>query len=159
MRGTWICIVSATMTRNAIGKGLAICSSVLLAGCFVAYRQNQAKEPDVPAMLPGSKSSQLSTHEFEYAPESDFMPQLESPTAHPVRKTVLPSSKSIDAILRPRDWSEPLPPSSGRNMLPGSKSLVIPNDGPVNRNSIDAILNGERKSTEKTKEPQPESEP
>ena len=149
------------MTRNAIGKGLALCSSLLLAGCFVAYRQNQAGKTDEPAVMPGSKNPVRGLARFPMA-EDDFVspePGKPASTSKPeVQKTVFPSSKSIDAILRPADLPKEPKASPERALLPGSKAMSS-GDAPINRNDIDEILNGRRKSAEQTKEPEPASEP
>lgn len=163
----WLCLACAIMTRNAIGKGLALCSSLLLAGCFVAYRQNQAGKPHKPAVMPGSKNpgslvdwpktGQQGTEESRQG--SDFVrPQLKTATGSPNGKTVFPSSKSIDAILRPGDLPPPSKILPERALLPGSKALSS-GDAPINRNDVDKILNGRRKSAEETQEPKPASDP
>lgn len=98
------------MTRMTLVKGLALCSSILLAGGFVAYRQKQASAPaksETPTM-PGSKS--------------------------PGATTVFPSSKSIDVILsNPNqqktsgDFGTPTDPQeAGKVLLPSSKHIEMP---------------------------------
>ncbi len=137
-----------------VAKILAICSSVTLAGCFVAYRQNHAKDTGEPPMMPGSKN--------------------------PSRMTVFPSSKNMDAVLSPAgrgkptgregsDFVSPLngtsvdgipadPPkkSEEQHLLPGSKSIGMPvfrrrrdPDVPVTRDTVDGISNDQRPQEKK----------
>jgi hypothetical protein len=105
------------MTHKRLGKGLALCSSLFLASCFVAYRQNHAGTADGPALMPGSKNP----HSVKLVDRPSTGPQGTKNSTPSSRegKTVFPSSKSIDVIVRPGD---------------------MPTQ-PVTRNSIDAILN------------------
>jgi hypothetical protein len=94
------------MWRGKTGKVLVVCSSLLLGCGYVGYRhQEQVKKPaGGKAVLPGSKN--------------------------PNRLTVLPGSKSIDAVSsNPNrqisgDFILPEAPAGGpadRALLPGSK--------------------------------------
>ena len=84
----------------------------------MAYRQKQSLKADEPAMMPGSKN--------------------------PNRLQVFPSSKNIDAVVRPGDTSQSggdFPPSLEP---PQDRDLVEPSGPAINRNNIDAILNENR---------------
>jgi hypothetical protein len=124
------------MPLEKLGKSFAVFSALLLGGCYVGYRalEQATVEPDVredphaPTVLPGSKN--------------------------PGRMTVLPSSKSIDAVFsRKRVEADNvipgIPQGSGVTnddqlpLLPGSKigTILKPEDAEtIDRDKIDAIL-------------------
>lgn len=90
------------MNWRSLGKALAVVSALALGGTYVSYRQMQVQkqrettEPagEERAVLPGSKSSD--------------------------RVTILPSSKSIDAVLRNDGSDFILPVEPGAPDSPGT---------------------------------------
>lgn len=141
---------------NGVGvlKILAIVSSVALGGAYVAYRQGYfRKESPQPAASSGAAAE------------------------GPSRPTVLPGSKSIDAVLsQPRDHvvppAEPAADAAGasagagdpRAVLPGSKSgLVFPEADqavkpkPIPKRTV--LPSSKSAQIELKPEPEPEPEP
>jgi hypothetical protein len=160
------------MNRTSILKGLAICSSVLLAGGFVAYRQRQAADPsnhEVP-MMPSSKSRQVASPSFEFSEETPENPEVflpsskriempEKPAEDPSTEkkknpTLLPSSKNIDAILRnpSQQKTSPVPANPGSSARYAEGKTLLPSS------KIGAILTPKDVTEEKKVEPAPDPE-
>jgi hypothetical protein len=167
------------MTRITILKGLAICSSILLAGGFVAYRQKQAASPEngEVEMMPSSKSRQVvfpSSKNIDAVLSNPNQADSSGTQVIPAdpeekEKVLLPSSKHIEMPIFKRSAkpAEDQPPEKkvDPTLLPNSKGLTPGmgpggNDMPINRDTIERLL-GERKKPEdeKSKEAVPEEEP
>ena len=159
MRGKGVGLTWPVMNRTTILKGLAICSSIALAGGFVVYRQKQAADPrkEEEPILQGSRSKvilpssknidailanpgQQRTSEVFILPADPDSPDMKTaPPEKPETKTLLPSSKSIDYILLNPSRQNTSPPAvnpkepEGKAPLPSSKigAIFKPEDVPV----------------------------
>ena len=127
------------MRLEKAGKILAVCSALILGCGYVAYRYfeqvdappERTDQPSLPVVLPSSKN--------------------------PTRVTVLPSSKSIDAVfskrtvtpvpdgstLPPLSIEDPFAKKEERSFLPSSKigAILRPEDaGVIKREEVDSLL-------------------
>ncbi len=115
------------MRLEKAGKIFAVCSALVLGGGYVAYRyfeqvdppNDRTEKPSLPVVLPSSKN--------------------------PTRVTVLPSSKSIDAVfskrtpmpdrstLPPLSIEDPFAKKEERSLSPSSKigAILRPEDAGV----------------------------
>lgn len=157
MRGGGLCLTWAIMKRTTILKGLAICSSVVLAGGFVVYRQKQApdtrneEEPIMPSsksrpvILPSSKNIDVifsnlggpgSAESGETPANSESFHPSEEGKEKEAEKVLLPSSKHIEMPvfkLPVKPAGDPPPENSkGKTLLPSSKigAILTPKDVP-----------------------------
>lgn len=175
MRGAADCLTWASMNRTTILKGMAICSSILLAGCFVAYRQKQASAPaaeDEPIVMPGSKSpgsgrllpgsknidaifapgQSGSSNNGPIPADPEEFEALRKSRSKEAEKVLLPSSKNIDAILRnpSQQKPSPVPAKPGSSRESGDGKTLLPSS------KIGAILTPKDVTEEKAVEPAPE---
>lgn len=121
------------MNRATIAKVFAICSSVVIGGCFVAYRQSQSKVPDQSRSKSASEIDNVTT----VFPSSK---NLNVVLGNPIEAD---NGSEVDSWTLP-DISDPAKPR--RTVLPSSKigAILSPEDEAASRRSIDEILNREK---------------
>lgn len=130
------------MSLQKVGKVFAVFSAILLGGCYVGYRAlehakvepNVKEDPYAPTVLPSSKN--------------------------PGRTTVLPGSKSIDAILKSpsRKFAEDAATKpearseAGKaTLLPSSKvttGILRQEDAKVIEKEVNSILDGKESESQ-----------
>lgn len=125
------------MKRVLWWKILVVCFSATLGCAFVGYRQWQANERkarqgpnDEARFISGSKNPNQLIHSGEHS--------LDSKGQQPAneRPVIMPSSKSIDAVIRPGDQASPSAagklPEVPRELMHSSKSgRIIPPPKPI----------------------------